>query len=203
MITLATGVVGIAAGIAFAYGWLWTGLILALITGPLDGVDGKLARTRIEFSKWGDLEHLLDKLLEYGWYLAIAGHFAHVQGSALPWAIAALIILPALAEAVQGEVFRRLTGVQLDDVGEAERRIRLFSGRRNTFLWSWLPFAAFGAWFAGFVMIAVYSVVTTAVAQWRFYTRLVEYGRDHGQEIAANLAATGYDFLPSQGASPK
>ena len=31
--------------VAFAMGWLWTGLILALITGPLDGVDGKLART--------------------------------------------------------------------------------------------------------------------------------------------------------------
>jgi phosphatidylglycerophosphate synthase len=203
MITLATGVIGIAAGVAFAYGWLWTGLILALITGPLDGVDGKLARTRIEFSKWGDLEHLLDKILEYGWYLAIAGHFAAVQGSALPWAVAALIILPALAEAVQGEFFRRLTGIQLDDAGDVERRIRVFAGRRNTFLWTLLPFAALGLWFAGFVMIAVYSVLTTIVAQWRFYTRLAAYGRDHGGEIAANLKATGYDFLPAGGASPK
>jgi phosphatidylglycerophosphate synthase len=203
MITLATGVIGVVAGVAFAFGWLWTGLILALITGPLDGVDGKLARTRIEFSKWGDLEHLLDKILEYGWYLAIAGYFAAVQGSALPWALAALIILPALAEAVQGEFFRRLTGIQLDDAGPVERRIRLFAGRRNTFLWSWLPFAALGLWFPGFVMIAVYSVLTTAVAQWRFYARLLAYGRDHGGDIAANLKATGYDFLPRGGASPK
>jgi 1L-myo-inositol 1-phosphate cytidylyltransferase / CDP-L-myo-inositol myo-inositolphosphotransferase len=196
MVTLATGVVGIVAGIAFAQGWLWWGLILALITGPLDGVDGKLARTRVEFSKWGDLEHLLDKLLEYAWYLCIAGHFAAVMGSALPWAIAALIILPAIAEAVQGEFFRRLTGIQLDDAGAVERRIRLVAGRRNTFLWTWLPFAAAGLWFEGFVMLAVYSVVTTGVAQWRFYKRLSAYGRSHGDRIATNYAATAYTFLP-------
>ncbi len=201
MVTLATGVIGIAALVAFALGWLWTGLILALVTGPLDGVDGKLARSRIEFSKWGDLEHLLDKILEYGWYLAIAGHFAAVMGNALPWAVAALIILPALAEAVQGEFFRRMTGFQLDDAGPLERRIRLVAGRRNTFLWSWLPFAAAGWWFAGFVMIAAYSIVTTGVAQWRFYTQLSAYGRQHGDRIAANYAATGYAFLPKAGVS--
>ncbi len=196
LVTLATAIVGIMAGLAFAGGWLWTGLLLALLTGPLDGVDGKLARTRVEFSKWGDLEHLLDKLLEYGWYLCIAGHFAASRGEALPWAIAALIILPAIVEAVQGEVFRRMTGIQLDDAGPLERRIRLFAGRRNTFLWTWLGFAACGWWFAGFVGLAVYSVVTTAVAQWRFYARLIVYGRDSGGLIAANLKASGYQFLP-------
>lgn len=196
MVTIATGVIGIAAGVAFAAGWLWTGLILALITGPLDGVDGKLARTRCEYSKWGDYEHLVDKVLEYGWYLCIAWHFSKVQGSALPWAIAALIILPAVAEAVQGEFFRRMTGIQLDDAGETERRIRLVAGRRNTFLWTWLPFAAFGLWFQGFIMLALYSVVTTAVAQWRFYKRLSAYGRRHGHKIAINYDSTAYTFLP-------
>ncbi len=199
IVTIATGVIGVVAGVAFATGWLWTGLLLALITGPLDGVDGKLARTRVEFSKWGDLEHLVDKLLEYGWYLAVAWHFSHERHSALPWAIAALIILPAIAEAVQGEFFRRLTGIQLDDAGETERRIRLFAGRRNTFLWTWLPLAALGLWFEGFVVLAMYSVVTTGVAQWRFYKRLSAYGRQHGDRIAANYAATSYTFLPPTG----
>lgn len=196
MVTLATGVIGIAAGVAFAVGWLWTGLILALITGPLDGVDGKLARTRCEYSRWGDLEHLLDKILEYGWYLCVAWHFSAARESALPWAIAALIILPAVAEAVQGEFFRRMTGFQLDDAGDFERRIRLVAGRRNTFLWTWLGFAAFGLWFEGFVILAVYSVVTTAVAQWRFYKRLSAYARESGHKIAINYASTAYSFLP-------
>ena len=201
LVTLATGVIGVAAMAAFAMGWLWTALILALITGPLDGVDGKLARTRVEFSRWGDLEHLIDKILEYGWYAAAAAWFARTMGSALPWAIAALIIVPALAEAIQGEFFRRFTGVQLDDAGRVERRIRLVAGRRNTFLWTWLPFAAVGLWFAGFVALAVYSVVTTGAAQWRFYKRLGAYGRDHSAAVATNFTATGYGFLPSKAVS--
>jgi 1L-myo-inositol 1-phosphate cytidylyltransferase / CDP-L-myo-inositol myo-inositolphosphotransferase len=196
MVTIVTGLIGVAAGVAFALGWLWTGLILALITGPLDGVDGKLARTRCEFSKWGDLEHLVDKVLEYAWYLCIAWHFSSVRGSALPWAIAALIILPAIAEAVQGEFFRRMTGIQLDDAGDVERRIRLFAGRRNTFLWTWLPLAAIGLWFEGFVILAIYSILTTAVAQWRFYKRLSAYARANGNKIATNFDATAYTFLP-------
>lgn len=196
MVTLATGVLGTVAGVAFAMGWLWTGLVLALITGPLDGVDGKLARTRCEYSRWGDLEHLLDKALEYGWYLCVAWYFSNLRGSALPWAIAALIILPAIAEAVQGEFFRRMTGVQLDDAGDIERWIRLVAGRRNTFLWTWLVFAIFGLWFEGFVGLAIYSILTTAVAQWRFYNRLSTYARENGNEIAMNYAATAYSFLP-------
>jgi phosphatidylglycerophosphate synthase len=195
-VTLATGMIGIIAGVAFACGQLWLGLGLALLTGPLDGVDGKLARTRVEFSKWGDLEHLVDKVLEYGWYLCIAYHFSTETGSALPWAVAALIIIPAITEAVQGEFFRRLTGIQLDDAGDFERRFRLVAGRRNTFLWTWLPMAAAGLWFPGFVALAIYSVVTTGIAQWRFYKRLLAYGRAHGDRIAANYAATGYAFLP-------
>jgi hypothetical protein len=128
--------------------------------------------------------------------LCIAWHFSAQKQSALPWAIAALIILPAIAEAVQGEFFRRLTGVQLDDAGEVERRIRLVAGRRNTFMWTWLPLAFFGLWFEGFVVLALYSVLTTAVAQWRFYKRLSAYARAHGGKIATNYVTTGYTFLP-------
>jgi phosphatidylglycerophosphate synthase len=199
MVTLATGVLGLAALIAFATGWLWTGLLLALLCGPLDGVDGKLARTRIEYSRYGDLEHLLDKVLEYGWYLAAAAHFAAVRQSGLPWAVAALIILPAAVEAIQGEFFRRFTGFQLDDAGLPERRIRLFAGRRNTFLWTWLAFAALGAWFEGFVVLAGYSVVTTGLALWRFNKRMGEYGRAHSEAVAANFGATRYTFLSPKG----
>ena len=195
-VTAATAVIGIAAAIAFGAGWLWTGLILALVTGPLDGVDGKLARTKVEFSKWGDLKHLVDKILEYTWFLCVAWFFSEERGTAMPWAVAALIILPAIAESVQGEFFRRLTGAQLDDAGDPERRIRLFAGRRNTFLWTWAGCALFGLWFEGFVLLAVYSVVTTGVAQWRFYKRLSAYARAHGDRIAANYAATAYTFLP-------
>ncbi|WP_416908587.1 MAG: CDP-alcohol phosphatidyltransferase family protein [Polymorphobacter sp.] len=194
-VTLFTAFIAVAAGYALATGALWWGLGLALLCGPLDGVDGKLARVRIEYSRWGDLEHVLDKILEYGWYLCAAWWFSRTLGSALPWALAALIILPALAEAAQGEFYRRLTGVQLDDAGPFERGFRLVAGRRNTFLWTWLAMALVGLWFEGFALLAAYSVLTTAVAQWRFYVRLSAFARAGDARVAANYAATSYDFL--------
>lgn len=195
MVTQLTALVGIVAGYALVTGALWWGLGLALVCGPLDGVDGKLARTRIEFSRWGDLEHVLDKILEYGWYLCAAWWFSGEMGSGLPWAIAALIIMPALAEAIQGEFYRRMTGAQLDDAGDFERAARLVAGRRNTFIWAWFLMAIFGLWFEGFMLLAGYSVLTTGVAQWRFYKRLGEFARAGDARVQANYAATRYDFL--------
>lgn len=195
MVTLLTAVMGFAAAWLFATGALWWALGLALLCGPLDGVDGKLARTRIEFSRWGDLEHVLDKAIEYLWYLCAAWWFWSERGSGLPWAVAVIIIFTALAEALQGEFYRRITGAQLDDAGDFERRVRLVAGRRNTFLWTWAAMAALGLWFEGFVLLAGYSMATTAVAQWRFYRRLGEFLRASDARVKANYAATSYDFL--------
>jgi phosphatidylglycerophosphate synthase len=200
-ITVATGVLGFLATAAFANGWLWTGLLLALVIGPLDGVDGKLARTRMEFSRWGDLEHVLDKFVEYSWFLALAYHFSGSRDPSGPWALAAIITLFALAEAVQGEFFNRVTGAQLDDAGPFERRFRTIAGRRNTFMWTLLPFALFGAWYAGFVVLAAYSALTFFVTQARFFYRLQAYARAHAPQIEANMRRSAYTFLSRSDAS--
>jgi phosphatidylglycerophosphate synthase len=201
MVTVATAVLGIVVAAAFASGWLWTGLALALIVGPLDGVDGKLARVRFEFSRYGDLEHVLDKLVEYAWYLCLAWHFGVARALGGAWAIAAIIILFALAEAVQGEFFRRFTGRQLDDAGPFERRWRLVSGRRNTFMWTLAAFAAFGHWYAGFAVIAAYTAVNFFVMQFSFFSHLKRFGSQHSEVVDANFRRTAYGFLPATGRS--
>lgn len=199
-VTLLTGILGLLAGAAFATGALWLGLLTALLVGPLDGVDGKLARVRHEFSRWGDLEHVLDKVVEYGWYICLAAYFAGA-GEGGAWPLAAIIILFALAEAVQGEFFRRFTGGQLDDAGDIERRIRLIAGRRNTFFWTLLPFALIDQWYLGFAVIAAYSAATFFLAQARFFTRLAQYGRRHAPVVDANFRASDYAFLKRGGDS--
>jgi 1L-myo-inositol 1-phosphate cytidylyltransferase / CDP-L-myo-inositol myo-inositolphosphotransferase len=191
MISVMAFLLGLYAAWSFATGSMWTGLLLALAIGPIDGIDGKLARTRVEFSPWGDLEHVGDKIVEYSWFAALAAAI----GTGWAWALAALIVVTALAEALQGEFYRRLTGAQLDDAGAFERAYRLVSGRRNTFFWCLLPFAWFEAWGAGLVMIAVYAAANFFVMQGRFFIRLAEYGRAHSAAIAANLDATAYGML--------
>lgn len=202
MISIGVFLIGVAAIVCFAMGELWAGLALALVAGPLDGVDGKLARTRVEFSKWGDLEHVADKVIEYGWFAALAWHF-NSEGHGGAWPIAAITVLFALAEAVQGEFFRRFTGKQIDDAGVFERRFRLVAGRRNTFFWTLLPFGAAGAWYTGFAVIAAYSAVTFFVMQARFFRRLQEYGVENSAQVAANFAKSAYTFLSAPKPSAK
>jgi 1L-myo-inositol 1-phosphate cytidylyltransferase / CDP-L-myo-inositol myo-inositolphosphotransferase len=197
MVTLLTGVLGLAAIWLFASGQPLWALGIVLLVGPLDGVDGKLARTRHEFSRWGDLEHVLDKILEYGWILALAWWLSLTHGVAA-WLAAGGIILFALAEAVSGEFFRRFTGRQLDDWGPFERRFRLIGGRRNTFFWSLVPFAVFAAWWEGFLMILVYAAATFAVSHWRLLKAIGDYGVQVSDEVKANFAGTAYDFLPKR-----
>lgn len=199
MITMLTMVLGFASVAAFACGWLWIGLVLMLIVGPLDGIDGKLARTRSEFSRWGDLEHVGDKIVEYGAFLAL-GYWFSTNGYGLAaWLVAGGTIIFALSEALKGEFFRRLTTRQLDDWGVFERRFRIIGGRRNTFFWTYIPFGAAGMWFDGFVTILLYAALTFAVAEWRFLKALFEHARRTDDRVEANFAETGYDFLPKAG----
>ncbi|PLK27085.1 hypothetical protein C0V78_09470 [Novosphingobium sp. TH158] len=194
MVSVFVFMLGLLAAWYFATGAWVAGLVLVLVIGPLDGLDGKLARTRLDFSKWGDLEHVADKIVEYLCYICMAAWI----GTGWAWAVCALIVLFALAEAVQGEFFRRFTGGQLDDAGRIERAFRLVSGRRNTFMWCLIPFVLLGAWEAGFVMIAAYSVITFFFMQWRFYMRIGEFGRANSPAIDANMRKTAYAFLNRQ-----
>lgn len=198
MITGFAFLLGIAAGVAFLCGWLWTGLALVLAIGPLDGVDGKLARTTLNFSRFGDLEHVLDKICEYGWFLCLGSWLSRAYDDAWPWGVAALLVLFALAESLQGEFFRRFTGRQLDDSGPFERRFRLVGGRRNTFFWTLLPFGVAGAWGAGFIFMSAYSALTFFVMQARMFIRLQQFGSAHSALIEANFARTQYNFLPAR-----
>ncbi len=198
MVTLATAVLGVIAIGLLATGALLPALVLILVIGPLDGVDGKLARTRVEFSRWGDLEHVLDKILEYGWFAALGWWFAGQGHGLAAWLIAAIIIVFAFLEAIHGEIFRRMTGRQLDDWGPFERHFRLVAGRRNTFFWTLLPFGVAGLWWEGFVALMGYASLTFAIAHWRFLFRLTAFVRQEAPAARRNLEATHYAFLPKR-----
>ena len=59
-ITFVTMLIGLAVTALFATGHLWWGVALAYAIEVLDGVDGKLARTKVETTAAGDWEHVVD-----------------------------------------------------------------------------------------------------------------------------------------------
>jgi len=192
MVTAATAVIGFIATWLFATGSLSDGLAMALIVGVLDGVDGKLARVKMMTSPWGELEHIVDKIVEYSWYLALAYFLSKTRESGVPWALGLGIILFAWAEVVQSEFYRRMTGRQIDDAGRTERVIRIFSARRNTMMWLMIPFAFFDMWYDGYIFMAVFSTLTFFVAQWRFVVRVKEFLSRHCPQAAVNFMNTRY-----------
>ena len=162
-LTVFTNIVAWAATFFFATGRLASGIVLALIVGVLDGLDGKQARVKVETTKGGKLEHWFDAVFEWSWWIALAYHF-HVSGQ-LPGAFYYLGLLIA-AEAVDGILKGRVyftTGKLIDELGAFERIVRLVGGRRNVYVWILAIALIFGAPATGFVVMAWLQTATAAV----------------------------------------
>jgi hypothetical protein len=141
----------VGATVAFATGWLWTGLLLLVVTTPLPLIARRLAALRLKPMPPRSLTRRLlwpaagAALVALGWWQA--GH-----GSG--WgALFAAVTAAALAEAA------RVESGKLEIPGG----IWLLS-RRNAILAA-LPFAAFGAWTAYLLALAVYAGVSFFLAQ--------------------------------------
>src|SRR5205814_3101970 len=98
-LTAFSNIVAGGATLLFTTGHLSLGIALALAVGVLDGLDGKLARLKIETSKMGRLEHWFDALFEISWWIALAYYFQ--SSGRIPAAFGYLALL-LCAEAAAG-----------------------------------------------------------------------------------------------------
>lgn len=180
-ISLVNIAVAFLAVYLFAVGLPLPALILALAVGVLDGLDGKQARVKSMCSRGGDLlDHVSDKIYEFGWYIAI-GYFLAVRSDhgSTPLLLTATILISYLLDWPIASRSRKIFGCMLDDLGDFERKFRIISGRRNTFMWTLLPFViydafneGYGGLYAGLWTLALYAVVTLLVRFWRFFLHL-------------------------------
>ncbi len=162
-LTVLTNLAALAALVLLAAGRLGAGVAVALVVGVLDGLDGKQARVKLHFSPIGEWEHHLDKLYEFGWYVAIAWHLAGAGWSPGAWAALGVILAAAGLDLALTALFRARRGIQFDDSGSFARRLRVLAGRRNTYLWTFAPFALAGAAATGFTAVAAYAGLSLLV----------------------------------------
>ena len=137
--------------------------MLALAVGVLDGVDGKLARLKVQTTKIGKGEHALDYCIEMSWWAALAYHFqlsGEVPYAYLMWAI--FFVFDVLDRLAKWSVERRL-GRTLDDVSQFDRLVRYVSGRRNIYTWLFAFCLLVGAPAKGFVLLCAWGVTSTAI----------------------------------------
>ena len=162
-LTLFCNVVAWTVTILLVTGHLAWGLGLALIVGVLDGLDGKLARLKLETSKAGKLEHLFDALFENSWWVALAWHL-NVSGK-LPDAFAylGLLIGAEVLNALARASIVRYYGKSISELASFDRIFRLVGGRRNIYVWILALGLIFGTVAGAFKLIAWWEAVTAAV----------------------------------------
>ena len=133
-ITVFTGMVAFAATYLFATGSFGWGLATAFLVNVLDGVDGKLARVKLQATRYGDrLDHILDVAFEFSWYVGLGWGLLQAPGHRLPLQVGVgMVGVMAASRAVSG-IYKLLSGRQIHDHRSFDRAFRLVAGRRNIY----------------------------------------------------------------------
>ncbi len=166
-ITLINIVVAFIATYFFATGHLLPAMIFAVATGIIDGLDGKQARVKVMMSKIGKLEEVSDRIYEYSWYLAMAYFLVQRGFGTVPYILFGFLFVFHALDVAVSATFKFKRHVQLDDFGQLERNFRWIGSRRNTNIWTLIPFVLFGHLYEGLIFITVYYGITIAFKIWR------------------------------------
>ena len=161
-ITVLTMLIGLIVTTLFASGQLWWGVVLACAIGVLDGVDGKLARTKIETTAAGTWEHVIDFGLELSWWTALAYYFHTQNLSSAYWLLLLLVGSDGIDRLAKRTVKQKI-GRNLDDVSNIDRFVRCIGSRRNINIWILIAALALGDAVNGFVLICWWAAGTAAV----------------------------------------
>ena len=162
-ITFGTAVLGLGVTLLYACGYLWAGVLLALVIGVLDGTDGKLARLKTQTTKLGKKEHDLDYLVETSWWMALAYHFHSTGQIRYAYVIFFAFFAFHVLERVAKKAVQRRIGRNLDDFAPFDRLVRIVAGRRNIYTWLFTFFLIIGAPATGFVWLCFWGVASAVI----------------------------------------
>jgi phosphatidylglycerophosphate synthase len=162
-ITLGTGILGLSVTLLYAFGYLWTGALLALLVGILDGVDGKLARLKVQMTKIGKGEHVLDYFVEMSWWGAMAHHFHTTDQVHYAYVIWVVFFASDSVERVAKWFVKRRVGRSIDDVSRFDRLLRRVAGRRNIYTWLFTLCLLTGAPASGFILLCFWGIATAVI----------------------------------------
>ncbi|HEV2840231.1 MAG TPA: CDP-alcohol phosphatidyltransferase family protein [Chthoniobacterales bacterium] len=160
-VTFVTMLIGLAVTACLATGHLWSGVALAYTVEVLDGVDGKLARTKVETTAGGEWEHVIDYCIELSWWTALAFHF---QGAGMRHGYGLLVLLVGsdLIDRLAKRAVKKKVGRNLDDVANFDRFVRWIGGRRCINIWILAAGLLLGDPANAFVLICGWMAATAA-----------------------------------------
>ncbi|KAB2877964.1 CDP-alcohol phosphatidyltransferase family protein [bacterium] len=169
LVTAAAQICSFGAIPFLAYGWLWTGLLLAAGFIIFDSLDGKLARMTIRLSKAADkFDHLTSAPTRMGWYFAIGWYLSNgnLSSEIMPFALA-YAAMPVI-DKLTGAIFNAKFGRSPLDYTPLDGKVHLFTVRKND-IFLMLIAMIFGFIQTAYIVAACWAVLTWI---WHLY-RLV------------------------------
>jgi phosphatidylglycerophosphate synthase len=174
--------------------WLWLdgrfalGLVTAWSMLVLDTVDGKLARTTLTSSKFGDIfDHSIDLIHPPFWYWAWIAGLA--PAFPYPREVLALIVFVYVVQRLQEGYFMKAFGIEMHIWRPFDSFFRSITARRDPNVAVLTLFWAFGAPVAGMLVVAGWSVISLCVHTVQIFQ--ASRHRARGMAISSWLAAPG------------
>lgn len=134
-LTISWIALGFVATFFFATDHLAWAVTLALVIGILDGIDGKLARLRVETSNVGKLEHHFDSLFEVGWPVGLAWNLWTSGRLPHGFFYLGIIIVGQIADGLAKRTIYGAFAALRREPDLFDRIVRLVGARRNVFVW--------------------------------------------------------------------
>ena len=134
-VTAVGGLLCVAAGVLFYFGWFWAGLASGLAFMVLDTVDGKLARCTITSSRIGNaLDHGVDLVHPPFWWWAwgkgLEAWGRPVDPDLFLWAMVAVVAGYIVQRLIEG-IFIARFDLEIHVWERLDSRFRLITARRN------------------------------------------------------------------------
>jgi phosphatidylglycerophosphate synthase len=157
----------------FWHGHFWAGALTIFLVEILDGVDGKLARTKLHYTKLGQYEDLIDYFNETSWYVALGVGLCGTGLNPSPALLAGLLICSDTADNIVYTLANKWYGKTIDLFSPFDRAFRRIAGRRNIYGFMFIIGFSFGYPFQTFAIVALWAALTASIHSFRLF----RYGR--------------------------
>ncbi len=188
-LTILASLIGAYIIYLFWRGHMVPALFAAFGTTILYGISHKLGHLKMVAPKFDVLARLYKKAVTYGYYVAIAAYLWNFNGL-VPVLLAQTLILFHLADEIQGEFFRRMTGHPLWYGTGFDRKFQLIAAGSNIIIWILLPFFLFDQWVVGLGFACGYVIITFFVHQLRLVYHLKNIMVGESETFARNFKKT-------------
>ncbi len=175
---------GVGAGVlvawSFWHGYFLAGALIMFLVEILDGVDGKLARTTLHYTKLGKYEDVIDYFNETSWYVALGvGLRSTGLNPSSAW-LAGLLICSDTTDSIIYALSEKWYGKTVDFFSPFDRAFRSIAGRRNIYAFMFIIGFSLGYPHQTFAIVALWAALTAGIHG----LRLFWHGRTTNRRIS-------------------